>query len=144
MTSRPTSHITVSYWTGFAKITHIYAASETTLREAAYLTGEALEVWLRKKGCKLDCADGPAKVVRFWDGMRVEFYYRDGVARTKNDYYFDAQHPLYVGTGLTLTKYKPGDMEALLREATQEQSAPSRPDGREYVPLPLTAMPKPL
>src|ERR1017187_1547130 len=47
------------------------------------------------------------------------------------------QNPLSVGTGLTLAKSGPEDLDALLREAIAEQSSPERPDGGEYASLPL-------
>lgn len=51
------------------------------------------------------------------------------------------QNPLRAGTGLTHAKYKPEDMEVLLREAKEEQEQmrnPSRPRAppREYIPFP--------
>jgi hypothetical protein len=51
------------------------------------------------------------------------------------------QNPLFAGTGLTLAKHGPEDMEALLREATEEQERMGTlfrtgMPSRGYIPLP--------
>ena len=82
MTGNETLHIRVTYKDSGIKITRIYAVSEHIScdldRHMQKPTGKDLQAWLEKKGCRLDCSDGPAVVWHGADGTMVEEYYRDG------------------------------------------------------------------
>jgi hypothetical protein len=90
MGSEQTFHITVAYQDGpDAHVTKVYAIDTKTFRKLHRTkdwlgrardqpTGEALAIWLKKMGCKLDSPDGPAFVQRFACGNTVERYYRNG------------------------------------------------------------------
>jgi hypothetical protein len=119
MTGGQTSHITVSYRAGgwdktgthrdaVADHTHVYAVDENTLHDAQvwaakqkHPVGKELELWLVKKGCKLDSSGGPAMVAHFADGTTQVEYYRDGRLDR-------ADGPAYVwrsANGFTVEKY---------------------------------------
>jgi len=84
MTGNQTSHITVTYRDTDinADYTGIYAVSAEMSRELDQLrekpTGKDLQAWLDQKGCKRDCADGPADVLDFGGGTVWQRYFRDG------------------------------------------------------------------
>jgi hypothetical protein len=91
MGSEQTSHITVAYQDApNAHVTKVYAIDTKTFRKLHRTkdwlgrardqpTGEALGVWLRKHGCKLDSSDGPACVTRYLSGTTVETYFSHGL-----------------------------------------------------------------
>jgi hypothetical protein len=88
MTDSRTSHITVTYTLRGVETTCIYAVNTNILREVnrkkdregKKLTGRPLADWLKYKGARLDCPDGPAIVQRFPGGgpTRTE-YFREGI-----------------------------------------------------------------
>jgi hypothetical protein len=84
---------------------------------------------------KLHREDGPASVRRNPDGSAVEEYYLDGVKFQKDEY--DAKmNPLLTALRLPLENGGQEAVDALMREAIEEQGAPGRPSGRELIPLP--------
>jgi hypothetical protein len=79
MTGDETSHVRVSYKSGGAEITRIYAISQDLLTAPRPRAGKDLQKWLADQGCKLDCSDGPALRIRSADGsIVIEEYYRTG------------------------------------------------------------------
>lgn len=67
MTVGQTSHITMTYKDNGDEITCVYMIGRDTLRDAMIWssqqhnpTGQDLQRWLQIKGCRLDCAEGPA------------------------------------------------------------------------------------
>jgi hypothetical protein len=77
-----TSHITVICRDGGDEITSVYAVNKDISRELDQRikkpTGKDLQAWLEAKGCRLDSSDRPAYVRRSADGVREEYYYRNG------------------------------------------------------------------
>jgi hypothetical protein len=76
-----TSHITVICWDSGVEITRIYAVNQEIAREFGQKhnpSGRGLLAWLEAKGCRLDSSDRPAYVRRSADGVREEYYYRNG------------------------------------------------------------------
>jgi hypothetical protein len=88
MTGTRPSHITARSRTDGIETTRIYAITDDIGRELCgtrdwlggclKLTGKDLMAWLAHKGCRLDCAHGPAVVRRSSDGSLYEEYCRDG------------------------------------------------------------------
>ena len=79
MTGDETSHVRVSYKSGGAEITRIYAISQDLLTAPRPSAGKDLQRWLADKGCALDCSDGPALRIRSLDGsIVIEECYRNG------------------------------------------------------------------
>jgi hypothetical protein len=95
------------------------------------MDGATLEEY-RRDG-KRHREDGPAVVQRETCGI-AETYYLDGVERSKDEY--DAElNPLLTGLRLPLANGGLDAVDALLREAIAEQSAPGKPNGRELIVL---------
>jgi len=166
MTGSHISHVTVTYTSYGVGLTCVYAVNEDVVRELKRQvnkpTGNDLNAWLNKRGCKLDSSDGPAlvrqnengsteesyfrdgklhredgpAVLTVSNGSMLEMYYRDGVGRLKDEYYAE-MNPLLMGLNLWPVTGGSATIDALVREAMADQSTPVRSSTRKYVPLPL-------
>jgi hypothetical protein len=99
-----------------------------------YADGTTYEWYYRDD--KMHREDGPARIETYPDGSTRERYFLDGVEYPKDEYAAKT-NPLLTGLRLPPVNGGRDTIETLLREASEEQSAPSgRPNGREYIPLP--------
>jgi hypothetical protein len=91
MTGSKSSHIRVTRRIGEGETIRIYAVADGTLSEAQLWlsqqtlpNGRDLQVWLGKKGCRLDSSNGPAFILRSAFGATLEMYYRAGTLYRKD------------------------------------------------------------
>jgi len=124
---------------------NVHAGDDYALHIAAYLGHvETIKALLEAGADVHQCKDWALRMAQNCGHTEQLQVVRDAIQkqdalRAKGRLEFERQrNPLLAGTGLTLAESRPEDLEALLREATdeQEQMGCPRAPPRQYVPLP--------